>query len=76
MQTLDPQGKIKIREMHKVIPFLTIIGSCVSAGYRDCCMTSNCRGEPNDCFCDNLCVLYGDCCADANTNCNFNSKLL
>lgn len=44
--------------------FLTFAGSCVMAGYTSCCNNSFCGGFPNDCYCDPICTIYGDCCYD------------
>ena len=48
----------------------THTGSCVAAGYTECCNDSNCVGLPvEDCYCDTNCHLFGDCCADINNTC-------
>ena len=46
----------------------TIIGSCVDAGFEDCCnsdIDGSCivNGFPS-CFCDQMCYLFNDCCFD------------
>ena len=46
------------------------IGSCLAAGYSGCCNPSggaSCKGVPDNCYCDAVCHLYGDCCYDADT---------
>ena len=41
-------------------------GSCVDAGYDTCCNDGFCAGVPEDagCFCDVICLDFGDCCDD------------
>ncbi len=42
-------------------------GTCAAAGYTECCdfNVDSCFGSlPSDCFCDTLCVNFGDCCRD------------
>ena len=54
--------------------FLFCIGSCVDAGFTECCTEGECRAfAPNSsffCFCDRLCFDFNDCCDDiSQTNC-------
>ena len=48
-------------------------GTCEAAGYTECCDLSGdptgCAGFPRDCFCDPLCVNFGDCCRDQPSLC-------
>ena len=44
-------------------------GSCVDAGYSDCCAGGFCAGNPPNCFCDNTCGTFGDCCDDFDSIC-------
>lgn len=45
-------------------------GSCVKAGYMQCCEDSICAGLPNyDCYCDITCRSFGDCCQDIEETC-------
>ena len=44
-------------------------GSCKDAGYESCCHPSDqagatCFGDPNICYCDQVCFSFGDCCDD------------
>ena len=41
--------------------------SCVLAGLIDCCR-ENCK--TGSCYCDSACLIYGDCCTDANQVCS------
>ena len=51
------------------LPPPTAIGSCVDAGYQNCCIAGYCAGSPPTCSCDLTCYLRGDCCPDANMTC-------
>lgn len=42
------------------------LGSCVSAGYNNCCTFGYCVGSPPTCSCDADCYVRGDCCPDIN----------
>ena len=46
----------------------TTAGSCIDAGYTECCSGQNntCLGVSADdtCFCDDSCFDIGDCCSD------------
>ena len=49
-------------------------GSCVDAGFSDCCVGDDCEvfspSFPSSCFCDALCNKYRDCCDDvSDTGC-------
>jgi hypothetical protein len=47
------------------------LGSCVAAGYTDCCEDFPCFGAPiPDCYCDSECTLFGDCCYDFDLVCD------
>ena len=50
-------------------------GSCVAAGYEECCTEDSCLGEPQDCYCDADCFLFNDCCQDVDSICTFGKKL-
>ena len=39
-------------------------GSCVRAGFTECCTNGTCEGLPRGCFCDRFCVSFWDCCDD------------
>ena len=41
-------------------------GSCVEAGYDTCCNDGFCVGYPEsaNCYCDDVCLMFGDCCDD------------
>lgn len=39
------------------------IGLCTSEGATECCET-DCQGQPNDCYCDESCLTFRDCCRD------------
>ena len=41
-------------------------GSCIDAGYTNCCTSGVCIGEPDvaNCYCDDYCIGVGDCCSD------------
>ena len=47
------------------------IGSCINAGYDTCCTDGLCAGVPEEanCFCDSICLLFNDCCADFDDIC-------
>ena len=46
-------------------------GSCLDAGYTECCDGGNCIGsEPFDCFCDQFCYFLDDCCSDISSTCS------
>ena len=51
----------------------TAPGSCVAAGYQDCCTTGYCTGYPPNCACDVNCYQRGDCCMDVNVTCQIGS---
>ena len=42
------------------------IGSCVAAGYTDCCIFDFFGEEcfVTDCYCDDSCLFFDDCCYD------------
>ena len=45
-------------------------GSCLEAGYTECCSDFICLGSPTlDCFCDPSCHSFGDCCYDIDQSC-------
>ena len=46
--------------------FADISGSCVAAGFTECCPGGivNCAGDPAACFCDINCLFFQDCCHD------------
>ena len=45
-------------------------GSCIEAGYTECCADFLCLGSPTfDCFCDPSCHAFGDCCYDIDESC-------
>ena len=49
------------------------IGSCRNAGFTECCTTGSCVGTPVGdvpCYCDFICVFFGDCCFDADATCH------
>lgn len=50
---------------------LCLIGSCVAAGFTDCCEGFFfCLAPPFfDCWCDVSCHLFGDCCFDITETC-------
>ena len=59
-------------QSHSLVIPLTCIptGSCVLAGYTECCNDSVCLGQPvEDCYCDPTCHVFGDCCEDINATC-------
>lgn len=45
------------------------LGSCMSAGYHNCCTSGYCAGSPPTCSCDEDCYVRGDCCPDINATC-------
>ena len=52
---------------------LCYAGSCIAAGYTDCCtdFSTGCRGAPvADCYCDSFCIFFGDCCYDFTQVCH------
>ncbi|CAI8033001.1 Low-density lipoprotein receptor-related protein 6, partial [Geodia barretti] len=54
-------------------PLLTI-GTCTAAGFESCCAVGvgqPCLGNPQDCYCDVDCFLFGDCCSDIDDICTF-----
>ena len=62
--------------LHFRIPFTASIfwphaGSCVAAGYTDCCVGYSCTGHKHDCYCSQSCHIYSDCCHDINTTCPY-----
>ena len=44
-------------------------GSCMEAGYQNCCIGGYCAGSPPSCLCDTVCHQRGDCCPDINQTC-------
>ena len=43
------------------------IGSCGLASFTGCCNASieeDCFGATGDCYCDESCYLFGNCCED------------
>ena len=46
-----------------------LAGSCITAGYKDCCYYGDCYGFPPTCYCDLKCYLSGDCCGDIKEIC-------
>ena len=44
----------------------TEAGSCIDAGYDMCCTDGFCAGVPEEaaCYCDSVCLIFGDCCDD------------
>ena len=42
------------------------LGSCGLAEFSGCCNISspNCFGATGDCYCDEICYEFGDCCDD------------
>ena len=50
-------------------------GSCVAAGFDDCCTGFFCFGAPVfDCYCDTFCTFFGDCCFDFYDICDGKSQ--
>ena len=43
------------------------IGSCVDAGFTDCCVT-DCLVD-GVCYCDSICYSLQDCCEDVEETC-------
>ena len=73
-------GSLSIRPAYFSILFLhnpvvgtllppTANGSCVDAGYQNCCIAGYCAGSPPTCSCDISCHLLGTCCSDIDTTC-------
>ena len=63
-----------------VINVTIIIGSCVAAGFKNCCNSSadvSCSviGSPS-CFCDYVCYEFHDCCFDIPEICPRKQKQL
>ena len=50
-------------------------GSCIGAGYSDCCQDSNCLGDVGDCYCDEYCFSLNDCCTDTKDICSIGKSL-
>ena len=48
------------------------IGSCIAAGYSECCKENNCVGSPigSRCYCDQVCSSVEDCCLDVAKTCS------
>ena len=71
-------GKKLSMEIHTMLcKFLSHVGSCVAAGFTECCTDFDCTGRPvADCFCDSICFLFGDCCSDIDQTCTSESTLL
>ena len=48
-------------------------GSCIAAGYTECCNSAEtggpCAGAPPVCYCDPSCKKYNDCCSDLDQIC-------
>ena len=45
--------------------YVSTAGSCHS--FTSCCdpaMYTSCRGDPPDCYCDQICYQFNDCCND------------
>ena len=69
---------LQVRTMMSVIPLVhlnercvwvsTNIGSCVEAGFTDCCDDSECG--VGECFCDITCYEFEDCCDDFEEICD------
>ena len=51
---------------YQLFTFLTVVGSCIDAGYDSCCVSGGCEGVPADsnCYCDSPCLNFDDCCED------------
>jgi len=51
-------------------------GSCVAAGYHQCCPGVNGSCTTGSCYCDEACLHLGDCCRDINElNCTCNRSM-
>ena len=48
-------------------------GSCIAAGYQDCCTAGLCVGNPPTCSCDTDCYFLGTCCPDISATCSIGS---
>lgn len=64
--------------MHHVLNFHAVIdtppppdtvGSCMDAGYQNCCIAGYCAGSPPTCDCDSNCYQRETCCPDINVTC-------
>ena len=63
----DVQGLLySIRKTFQIWFPNTVEGSCIDAGYTNCCTSGVCIGEPDvaNCYCDDYCIGFGDCCSD------------
>jgi len=47
-----------------MILYTEMPGSCIAAGYDDCCTLGACEGIPPNCMCDFYCFEFNDCCQD------------
>ena len=63
-------GKLQVTPCLHYVTHCTITttGSCVAAGFTECCFT-DCLGSPSDCSCDDFCRFVGDCCYDIDDTC-------
>ena len=53
------------------VPASSLVGSCVEAGFTDCCDPEQgpCYVLPTFCLCEPSCHLHNDCCDDINEIC-------
>ena len=58
-----------VTELHNAFSLSVSLGSCVNAGFDDCCVSGFCAGTPPNCFCDYFCTFIGDCCSDIDQIC-------
>ena len=45
------------------------VTNCSSAGFDGCCEVADCSIELEDCFCDESCYEFDDCCEDISETC-------
>ena len=46
----------------------------MAAGYSDCCEDGICLGHILDCFCDEFCYNFDDCCNDVADICSIGNN--
>ena len=54
---------------------LSYIGTCEAAGITECCEGDSCLGDPADCYCDQDCFFFSDCCQDIQDVCQYGEHL-
>ena len=60
---------LKMTTKHLLVAVLQALAVLPSLGnaFNESCYASSCmRGVPSYCYCDSSCIVYGDCCHDAN----------